>query len=189
MDLTWLWILVVAGIAVALLSPILAGMPRVVIPRQPEPEGFDDNATGAGYAEIQDRLEFKSIRRTVVDHVVDAIKKSAVAKPICVLDLGCGTGHLIKDLHDGIGKAGIDATLHGIDIGAASIRECKEYLTRSGLQDIDIKEGDGARMPLPDSSMDMVVSSLSMHHWSKPAAVLAEIHRVLGPAGIMVLFD
>ncbi|MEX2683090.1 MAG: class I SAM-dependent methyltransferase [Candidatus Sigynarchaeota archaeon] len=190
MELAWLWILVVAGIAVALLFPIVAGLPRVDIPRQPEPdEGFDDRATGAGYAEIQDRLEFRSIRRTVVDHVVNIIKKSALAKPLRIIDLGCGTGHLLKDLHDEIGSLGWDVSLHGIDIGAASIRECKEYLSRAGLRGIDIKEGDGAQMPVPDSTMDIVIASLSMHHWSKPETVLAEIHRVLRPGGRMVIFD
>ncbi len=189
MGLEWWWILVVAGIALALLYPLLAGLPRVVTPRQPEVEGFDDRATGAGYAKIQDRLEFKRMRRTVIDHVVETLKKGAVAKPLHVLDLGCGTGHLIKELHDEIGKTGMEAALHGIDIGEASIRECKEYLACSGLPGIDVKEGDGARMPLPEGSIDMVVSSLSMHHWSKPDAVLAEIHRVLKTGGRMVLFD
>jgi len=189
MGLVWCWIIVVAGIALVLLFPYIAGLSQVVTPRQPEVEGFDDRATGAGYAEIQNRREFKSMRLTVVKHVLDAIKKDAITGPLHVLDLGCGTGHLIKDLHDEFGKEGREAALHGVDIGTASIRECKEYLTRSGLADVDVKEGDGARMPVPDSSMDMVVSSLSMHHWSKPEAVLADIHRVLKAGGRMILFD
>lgn len=189
MGLDWWWILVVAGIVLVLLFPLLAGLPRVAIPRHPEVEGFDDAATGAGYAEIQERVEFKSMRQTVIDHVIDALKKSSMTDAIDVLDLGCGTGHLIKELHVEIGKAGIEAVMHGIDIGSASVRECREHLARAGLPGIDIKEGDGARVPMADGSMDVVISSLSMHHWSRPEAVLAEIHRVLKPGGKMVIFD
>jgi ubiquinone/menaquinone biosynthesis C-methylase UbiE len=189
MGLDWWWILVVAGIVLALLFPVLVGLPRVDMPRRPEAEGFDDDATGAGYSEIQERVEFKSMRRTVVKHVLDAIKKSRDAKALDVLDLGCGTGHLIKDIHDEIGKAGIRATMHGIDIGAASIRECKEHIAKVGLADVDIKEGDGARMPLLDGSMDVVITSLSLHHWSKPESVLSDIHRVLKPGGRLILWD
>lgn len=192
MGLDWWWLLVFAGVILALLFPVLVGLPRVAIDRRPEHEGFDDVSTGAGYAEIMDRLEFKSMRRSVVNHVLPIMASGelgTLARPLHVLDIGCGTGHLIKDIHDACTRRGVKVTMHGIDIGAASISECKKFLARAGLHDIDITEGDGARMPLPDGSMDIVVTSLSLHHWSNPEAVLAEIHRVLKQGGHVVLFD
>jgi ubiquinone/menaquinone biosynthesis C-methylase UbiE len=189
MGLDWWWILVIAGIVLALLFPFLAGLPRVAINRHPEAEGFDDVSTGIGYAEIQERLEFKSMRQTVVNHLLSTIKNGSITTPLDVLDLGCGTGHLINDIHAEFERRKIPVRLHGIDIGAASIRECKALLARKGLQEVDIKEGDGARMPVQDDSIDIVVTSLSLHHWSKPEAVFGDIHRVLKPGGRLVLFD
>jgi ubiquinone/menaquinone biosynthesis C-methylase UbiE len=43
--------------------------------------------------------------------------------------------------------------------------------------------GDVASLAFPDASFDLVVSSLSMHHWADPTAGLGEIIRVLRPNG------
>jgi SAM-dependent methyltransferase len=40
-----------------------------------------------------------------------------------------------------------------------------------------------------DGSVDMIVSSESMHHWRKPVVVLDEFHRVLRPGGRAWIFD
>ncbi|HKQ18059.1 MAG TPA: methyltransferase domain-containing protein, partial [Solirubrobacterales bacterium] len=40
-----------------------------------------------------------------------------------------------------------------------------------------------------DGSFDVVVSTLSLHHWSDPAAVFAEIGRVLRPGGVALVYD
>jgi len=46
-----------------------------------------------------------------------------------------------------------------------------------------------ASLTFPDRSFDLVVSTLSMHHWSDPAAGLAEIGRVLRPGGRALIWD
>jgi ubiquinone/menaquinone biosynthesis C-methylase UbiE len=43
--------------------------------------------------------------------------------------------------------------------------------------------GDVASLAFPDRSFDLVVSTLSMHHWADPTAAVAEIGRVLRPGG------
>lgn len=40
-----------------------------------------------------------------------------------------------------------------------------------------------------DNSVDIVVSSLSLHHWAEPEQALAEIFRVLKPNGRLLIFD
>ncbi len=40
-----------------------------------------------------------------------------------------------------------------------------------------------------DGSLDLVVSTLSLHHWSDPIAVLNEVARILKPGGAFMLFD
>jgi ubiquinone/menaquinone biosynthesis C-methylase UbiE len=49
--------------------------------------------------------------------------------------------------------------------------------------------GDAAALAFPDGSFDLVVSTLSLHHWADPAAGLAEIGRVLRPGGRALIWD
>jgi SAM-dependent methyltransferase len=49
--------------------------------------------------------------------------------------------------------------------------------------------GDVAALAFPDQSFDLVVSTLSMHHWADPTAGLAEIGRVLRPGGRALIWD
>jgi SAM-dependent methyltransferase len=49
--------------------------------------------------------------------------------------------------------------------------------------------GDVAALAFPDRSFDLVVSTLSMHHWADPAAGLAEIGRVLRPGARALIWD
>jgi len=44
--------------------------------------------------------------------------------------------------------------------------------------------GDAADLPFGDASVDLVVSTLSLHHWAEPADVFAEIARVLRTGGV-----
>ncbi len=46
-----------------------------------------------------------------------------------------------------------------------------------------------ASLPFADGSFDLVVSTLSMHHWADPAAGLAEIGRVLRPRATALIWD
>ena len=60
----------------------------------------------------------------------------------------------------------------------------------AGLDDrIAFQNGDAAHVPLPDASLDLVVSTFSLHHWRDPVAVLDEIARVLRPGGAFLVFD
>jgi ubiquinone/menaquinone biosynthesis C-methylase UbiE len=45
------------------------------------------------------------------------------------------------------------------------------------------------QIPFPDDSLDLVVSTLSLHHWGDPVGVLDEIARVLRPRGSFLVFD
>jgi SAM-dependent methyltransferase len=49
--------------------------------------------------------------------------------------------------------------------------------------------GGVAALPFPDGSFDLVVSTLSMHHWADATTGLAEIGRVLRPDGRALIWD
>jgi ubiquinone/menaquinone biosynthesis C-methylase UbiE len=54
---------------------------------------------------------------------------------------------------------------------------------------VEFKQGDVEALPLEEDSVDFIVSTLSLHHWSQPKRALHEIHRVLKPSGQFLLFD
>ena len=46
-----------------------------------------------------------------------------------------------------------------------------------------------ASLPFESGSIDLVVSTLSLHHWPNPGAGFAEIARVLRPGGVALVYD
>jgi SAM-dependent methyltransferase len=54
---------------------------------------------------------------------------------------------------------------------------------------VTFQVGDVAALPFPDASFDVVVSTLSLHHWRDPARGLAEIYRVLRPGAVALVYD
>jgi SAM-dependent methyltransferase len=103
-----------------------------------------------------------------------------------VLDVGCGPGHLVNRLardHD------LEAT--GLDLDPAMI----ERASANAGQTVATERrptfvvGSVDALPFPNGSFDLVVSSLSMHHWADVTAGEAEIGRVLRPGGRALVWD
>jgi ubiquinone/menaquinone biosynthesis C-methylase UbiE len=153
-------------------------------------EGIDDEDVADAFARLQGLPQFKMIRKKIVEHVISPSTGAPVPEGASLLDLGCGTGHLLKTFHDEstCGRLPV-LKLFGIDIGAEAVRSCQETLAAEGITGVEVREADGADMPYADGTMDVVVTSLSLHHWTDPLRVLDEINRVLKPDGLLVLFD
>ncbi len=143
-------------------------------------EGIDDPAVAQAFNRVSALPQMRLLRAFVARRAV-AMKRSGQAA-----DLGCGPGHLVVRLAQA--APGLQVT--GIDLSDAMLAEAEERALRSGLEDrIAFKKGDAARIPFPDGSLDLVVSSLSLHHWSDPVGVLDEIARVLRSGGAFLVFD
>jgi ubiquinone/menaquinone biosynthesis C-methylase UbiE len=119
------------------------------------------------------------LRRMTVD--------TALIKPgDSVLDVGCGTGEIAL-LAKTRAKAG---DVHGIDPAPEMIAVAQGKAARKQL-DIDFRIGVIEALPFPDARMDVVTSSLMMHHLPNDlkARGLAEVHRVLKPGGRLLIAD
>ena len=104
-----------------------------------------------------------------------------------VLEVGCGPGHLSVQL---AGQHRLEVT--GLDLDPAMIARAAANTDRAanrGGRRPSFLVGDVAALAFPDRSFDLVVSTLSMHHWADPAAALAEIGRVLRPGGRALIWD
>jgi ubiquinone/menaquinone biosynthesis C-methylase UbiE len=104
-----------------------------------------------------------------------------------VLEVGCGPGHLSIRLAR---QHGLDMT--GLDLDPAMIERARANAVRPGDGDEHRPSfllGDVASMPFPEGSFDLVLSTLSMHHWANPKAGLAEIDRILRPGARALVWD
>ena len=103
-----------------------------------------------------------------------------------LLDIGTGPAWLLVKLHELLP----DLELTGLDLSSTMVAKARENIEGAGLADrIEMKEGNASGLPFPDGAFDTVVSTQSIHHWKDPTAALNEVHRVLRPGGLALLYD
>ncbi|UYM07596.1 class I SAM-dependent methyltransferase [Solicola gregarius] len=101
-----------------------------------------------------------------------------------ILDVGTGPGVLLTETarrRPDVSITGIDPSA---DMIAAATRNIEPYPGR-----VHARIGSAAEVPSDDAAFDLVVTSLSLHHWDDVAASVAELARVLRPGGQIVVFD
>jgi SAM-dependent methyltransferase len=144
----------------------------------------------AGGILIGDAVLYDTMSRLLLSPLVKRIAADiAVVAPAGarVLEIGCGPGHLSIRLAR---HHGLEVT--GLDLDPAMITRARANADRLGNGDGRRPEflvGDVAALAFPDQSFDLVVSTLSMHHWADPTAGLAEIGRVLRPGAQALIWD
>jgi len=102
-----------------------------------------------------------------------------------VVDLGSGPGFLGIE----IGKLQPRARIIGVDPSNEMLKIARENATRAGLSNYEARQGAAEEIPLESGCGDLVISQSSFHEWKDPHRGLAEIYRVLGPDGSLVLKD
>lgn len=103
--------------------------------------------------------------------------------PSRILDVGCGTGLLLRELARRQPGA---AALTGIDAAAGMIEQARAKASDPRLTFV---QAAAERLPFSDEAFDLVISTTSFDHWADQRAGLAECHRVLVPRGYFVLTD
>lgn len=100
-----------------------------------------------------------------------------------VLDVGTGHGRLVAEIARR--RPGLEVI--GIDPSADMLVRARRRTAR--LENARVQLASAEDLPLEDDSVDVVVSSLSSHHWADPAEALGEQERVLVPGGRLWLVD
>jgi ubiquinone/menaquinone biosynthesis C-methylase UbiE len=95
-----------------------------------------------------------------------------------IVDVGTGPGLLLIAL----AARCPTATIIGIDPAEPMRAAAGRRLARAHeTHQISVIAGAAEHLPFPDTSVDLVVSSLASHHWSEPATAIRELLRVLRP--------
>ncbi len=96
-----------------------------------------------------------------------------------VLDLACGEGYG-SDLLSRQAKSVV-----GVDVSAEAVEHARQRY--GGAPNLRFEPGDCANIPLPDDSVDLVVSFETLEHVEAQEAMLAEFSRVLRPSGMLMI--
>lgn len=103
-----------------------------------------------------------------------------------VLDVGTGPGYLALE----IAKRSPHLSVTGVDLSHSMVKVALKNAHDNGLSErVSFRVGNAAKLPFEEASFDFVVSTFSLHHWSKPSESFKEIHRVLKPDCKALIFD
>jgi ubiquinone/menaquinone biosynthesis C-methylase UbiE len=137
---------------------------------------FDDRARG------YDRGWRGRLHHEISERTAD-LTVATTASAGRVLDVGCGTGYLLRAL----GRRYPDAQrLCGIDAATQMIATASAF---GGDDRLSFTVGVAEDLGYPAGTFDLVVSTTSFDHWTDQRAGLVECARVLRPGGHLVLVD
>ena len=148
--------------------------------RIPSIEGIEDPAAARAYGRVNRYPPFRLLRYFVARRAAELMPQGLAA------DLGCGPGLLVVELARRV--PGLRVV--GVDLSPEMLVQGAEHARAHGVEEcVSFRLGDVERLPFDDGSLDLVLSTLSLHHWGDPLVSLNEIARVLRPGGAFLIVD
>ncbi len=109
----------------------------------------------------------------------------AQQKARCILDVGGGTGDLIRVLARTIGSA----RFYYVDPSEAMVRMARKKFDNPDIKDrIKASLGDSTHVPF-NVKFDLIISSFSFHHWAKKEESLRYLLKKLNAKGKIILYE
>jgi SAM-dependent methyltransferase len=131
------------------------------------------------HARAYDRLAGRAFGRLYARVATDVVA-AGLEPGSRVLDVGTGPGRVPI----AIATAAPHLRVEGLDLLPEMIEQARRSATAAGLADrVAFTVGDVAALPYPDATFDLIVSSMSQHHWPDAGAGLRELGRVIRPGG------
>jgi ubiquinone/menaquinone biosynthesis C-methylase UbiE len=100
-----------------------------------------------------------------------------------VLDVGCGTGIVARQIAARLGASG---TVTGLDLSPSMLEVARAAAAREQVT-VEWREGSAEQLPFADGSFDLVLCQFALMFFADKAAALAEMRRVVTGDGRVVL--